>query len=1203
MRSAPGASPGISERPSPDSASSGRTYQGLSSGTEQWGSGLATPDTMLARIAAGVMAFLGTDLLVGEDGGKAYMLRQSGDALDLDASGADLHVSVFELDDFAGAQREYLRLESGIQLAHAIGKWVFSDSPTGAAIHTIDGAADQLGFHGAAPVTRQTISGGRSDGTALASLLSALNTLGLIDDGSSAGQVMLAATNNLSELTNPALARTSLGLGNSATLNVGTVSSTVAAGNDSRITGAAQKSANLSDLADAASARTNLGLGSSAVRDVPANVFDITRYGAVGNGRLASDGAMTSGSAVLTCASGPFVVGDVGKSVMVLAAGTSGETLVGTISGYTSATQVTLSATAASTVTGVPALWASDDTVAIQAAVDAAVAYALAHSYAATVYIPPATGAFYGVAGVLKAGGSTLGNSQITLPVVPTTGRKMTLTIEGAQTGAGVQHWQQTVPNLTGSTLLSFGMFANATAQTNSINAGGNPSVIGGPSQPGGYGVAPGVYSNLYIDIGNLAILTCHSRNGLTYTALDFSGIANAQLRDLACSTSGAVAPPAGSYQNPNLFATGLAIGILMPACGNNDLNIIRNVTIGGGYTYGLLATEHTDIYGLRILYCWAALCPVGTYYSSVGAAHSIAGTLISIEQCTFLIYIFGPGTGGIGPTMYLRIDTETSVPRFGDRTSGTGLEAARGEVILAGLFTAANLTLDAPTGLKIRNSQLTYPSTAKTANYTATTFDEVILADATSGTITVSLPTAAGRTDPITVKKIDSSANPVTVDASGSQTIDGQLIKRLDAQWDHVTLVPYNGNWYVRSAPTPATWRRRSLPDPVLVDSLYAGAAPTIGTAQTGTPTSGYVKYAPSGVTLAGTDVTGPFKYLGAGNITVGTGTPDSTYVLPTSRYPNTRGTLTSSQSVWTVEFGTDAQTFQLRFNYQTAGMYRLSIDGRKVTDLMQAVGGTTPGSTHLMTIDLGSAAPRVIRLDFYTVPFGGVFLPPGATMWSTVPKSDRFMVFGDSLSDGSAVNTGGGGGTWAHRAARILGSNDYWNESRGGTGYITAGSFATLANRVALDVIGWNPNRLVIWAGYNDNGGVQLDISTAAASLYATIRAGLPNTDVFIVGCWSPTGSPASSITNTDNTLKAAAAAAGYPFISPVTGSIYNASGTLVATHGAWITGTGHVGATTGTGNADIYVGSDAVHPTDEGHVYLARRISAAIRELMPA
>lgn len=395
--------------------------------------------------------------------------------------------------------------------------------------------------------------------------------------------------------------------------------------------------------------------------------------------------------------------------------------------------------------------------------------------------------------------------------------------------------------------------------------------------------------------------------------------------------------------------------------------------------------------------------------------------------------------------------------------------------------------------------------------------------------------------------------------------------------------------------------WRRRDLPDPVDADSLYAGAAPSISTAQTTTPTAGYIKYAPTGVALSGSDVTGPFTYAGAGNFAIGAGAPDTNYVLPLSKYPNTYA---SGQSVWSLEFGTDSQFFQVRMKYISAAtMYRLSIDGRKNTDLMQSSAGTTPGSGHLITFDLGSTGPRRIRLDFATFPFGGIYFPPTASVWRTPLEGGRLMTFTDSIGDGSSMNTGAGCGTWVDRLGRLFGATDVWRQGRGGTGYITAGSYNTFVNRAAADLIAWAPTRLVIFGGYNDNGGSQPSIAAAAASLYSAIRTGLPSCEVYVLGCWSPTGSPGASITNTDTTLRTAAAAAGYPFISPITGSCYDATGALVATHGPWITGTGREGATTGSGNADTYIGTDAVHPTDAGHIYLSRRIAAGIRELMQA
>ncbi|MER5482650.1 SGNH/GDSL hydrolase family protein [Streptomyces sp. NPDC002812] len=397
-------------------------------------------------------------------------------------------------------------------------------------------------------------------------------------------------------------------------------------------------------------------------------------------------------------------------------------------------------------------------------------------------------------------------------------------------------------------------------------------------------------------------------------------------------------------------------------------------------------------------------------------------------------------------------------------------------------------------------------------------------------------------------------------------------------------------------------TWRVRDLPDPAAADAVYTGPAPTISTAQTSTPTVGYVKFAPDPVALSGTDRRGTFTWAGAGNFAIGVGTPDNMYVLPLSRYPNL---YTSGQSNWSVEFGTDAQLLQLRFKHiSPSTMFRLSIDGRKVTDLMQPSGGAVAGqgSTHLLTIDFGSALPRRLRFDFTTMPFGGIYLPPTASMWQVPLQGGRFMVLGDSISDGSAFNLGAGCGTWVDRVGRILGCTDIWREGRGGTGYVVAGTHATFGSRAELDVIPWEPDRLIIWGGYNDSASSQGQIATAAGALFTRIKSALPRAQVYVIGCWSPTGTVAASHTSTTATLRTAAANSQFPFVSPQTGQIYDSTGALVATHGPWITGTGNTGAPKADGNADLYVGGDGVHPTDAGHVYIARRIGAFLRTVMP-
>lgn len=89
-------------------------------------------------------------------------------------------------------------------------------------------------------------------------------------------------------------------------------------------------------------------------------------YGAKGNAVTLADGAIASGSANFTSASAGFVPADVSKAIAVSGAGSSGHALVTLISVVNSATSVTLSAPASTTVARARADYGTDDTAAVR---------------------------------------------------------------------------------------------------------------------------------------------------------------------------------------------------------------------------------------------------------------------------------------------------------------------------------------------------------------------------------------------------------------------------------------------------------------------------------------------------------------------------------------------------------------------------------------------------------------------------------------------------------------------------------------------------------------------------------------------------------------------------------------------------------------------------------------------------------------------
>lgn len=84
-----------------------------------------------------------------------------------------------------------------------------------------------------------------------------------------------------------------------------------------------------------------------------------------------------------------------------------------------------------------------------------------------------------------------------------------------------------------------------------------------------------------------------------------------------------------------------------------------------------------------------------------------------------------------------------------------------------------------------------------KTGNHTITTADDVILADTSSGNVTITLPDADGITKMFTIKKI-ASENTLNINTTDSQTIDGSTSVAITVRYESISVVSDNSNWHV---------------------------------------------------------------------------------------------------------------------------------------------------------------------------------------------------------------------------------------------------------------------------------------------------------------------------------------------------------------------------------------------------------------------
>ena len=85
-----------------------------------------------------------------------------------------------------------------------------------------------------------------------------------------------------------------------------------------------------------------------------------------------------------------------------------------------------------------------------------------------------------------------------------------------------------------------------------------------------------------------------------------------------------------------------------------------------------------------------------------------------------------------------------------------------------------------------------------KTADYTATVNDGVILVDTNAAAVTITLPTAVGNTGKRFIIKVIDATNTTTIDGDGTETIDGATTKSLSTLWETIRIISDGANWLI---------------------------------------------------------------------------------------------------------------------------------------------------------------------------------------------------------------------------------------------------------------------------------------------------------------------------------------------------------------------------------------------------------------------
>lgn len=192
--------------------------------------------------------------------------------------------------------------------------------------------------------------------------------------------------------------------------------------------------------------------------------------------------------------------------------------------------------------------------------------------------------------------------------------------------------------------------------------------------------------------------------------------------------------------------------------------------------------------------------------------------------------------------------------------------------------------------------------------------------------------------------------------------------------------------------------------------------------------------------------------------------------------------------------------------------------------------------------------------------------------------PHPDLVTIIGDSYTGGSSEG-GNKAANWVARVQQTFDQANFDNEGVGGTGYTS--QVNSFGSRIAGS-IGPNTDLVVFFGSRNDVASPPATVGAAASSAYAEVKRIAPKAKLLVIGPAWGGGPVPEPMLEVRDAVRAAASASGASFVDPLADR--------------WFL----------TPDTEILIGADGVHPTDEGHAFLATaigpQISAALAQPRP-